>query len=80
MLTEKEVMKITEKTRAHIALIEKFRTYAQMTDDPQIKNLLERQQQILMRHYQILVGLLENARVSPVTFNNQNRVTSYQNY
>ncbi|MFW5998670.1 MAG: hypothetical protein ACOCP5_02835 [Halanaerobiaceae bacterium] len=62
MITQREVLEISEKAMGHQALIEKFNDFSQHCNDPQVKNLLKQHQQILQKHHQNLMGLLDNSQ------------------
>ncbi|MDI6630871.1 MAG: spore coat protein [Bacillota bacterium] len=65
MLSEKEAMELGERIMGHICLVEKYRVYAQQAPDPQIKDILNRHQQMFQNHYQTMVGFLQNAQNFP---------------
>ncbi len=68
MLSEKEVMEMGERIMGHISLIEKFGVYAQQCPDPQVRDLLNRHQQILQNHYQAMMGFMQNVQNVPGGF------------
>ncbi|MFW5787487.1 MAG: spore coat protein [Halanaerobiales bacterium] len=64
MLTQKEVLEISESARSHQALIEKFNDFKNQCNDPQVKDLLQQHQQILQRHHQTLTNLLSSQNLT----------------
>ncbi|MCL6612070.1 MAG: hypothetical protein K6T66_11085 [Peptococcaceae bacterium] len=62
MLSEREVMELNDRIMTHIGLIEKYRVFAGQCPDPQVRDLVARHQQVLQNHYQMMVGLMQNAQ------------------
>jgi len=62
LLAEREVLELSERAMGHLALIEKYRTYARQTPDNQVRDILNRHQQVLQQHYQMMMGFLQNAQ------------------
>lgn len=65
MLSEKEIMELGERITGHVSLIEKYRVYARQAPDPQVRDLLNRHQQMLQNHYQTMVGFIQKAQQYP---------------
>lgn len=69
MLSEKEVLELGERITGHISLIEKYSVYAQQCPDPQVRDLLNRHQQVFQNHYQTMMGFVQNVQNVPGAFN-----------
>ncbi|MFZ5642054.1 MAG: hypothetical protein ACOY46_00525 [Bacillota bacterium] len=71
MLSEKEVIELGERAMGHLSLMEKYSVYAQQCPDQQVRDILTRHQQIFQNHYQMLVGLMQNAQTMTGTVASQ---------
>lgn len=61
MLSQMDVALIKNHLLDHQAGINKLNTYLEQVRDPQLTQILSLQQQTMQRHYQIMVGLLQNS-------------------
>ena len=73
MLTEKELLELGDLIASNMSLIEKYEVYAQQCPDPQVRELLNRHQQVIQNHYQTLAGLLQNSQNQNFINQNQTR-------
>ena len=72
MFTEREVLDLNDRILGHIGLMERFRMFSRQCPDPQVRDVVTRQQQMLQNHYQMMTGLMQNAQ-------NMQGATSTQN-
>lgn len=62
MLTEREVMELGDRIMNHVSLLEKYGVYAQQCQDPQVRDLIVRHQQVIQNHYNMMTGFIQNAQ------------------
>lgn len=62
LLTEREVLELSERIMSHMSLIEKYGIYARNCPDQQVKDLINRHQQVMQNHFQTMVGFMQNSQ------------------
>lgn len=62
MLTEREVLELSDRMMSHVSLLEKYGVYARQCQDPQVRDLIVRHQQVLQNHYNTMAGFIQNAQ------------------